>query len=384
MLNDNIKTLKIDTYNGDLTNLPNSIKELHIFDSKIKKIIYPPNLKKLYITGFTYNLFCDFPLSLNILSLSFIEKLDNNSIIELPYLPKLKKLYIDADRSDLYISKLSNNLTYIRLSNYKYNILVFPLNLLKLELKFCNYNLLNKIPLSLTKLDLTIYSKPNIIITFPYLPNLKHLSINIYFDYNDYLIINKLSDKLLYLDLHGKIYNSTNIIFPSNLITLKLLETNILLNNLPNSLKELVIEYYDSNNNIHLPPNLEIVHFSWVNIKINNFPDNIYNLSIVKSKIITDSELPKKLKKLYINDLYKINDKIFNLQRLELKEIFLAYITINDIFINTPILKIGKFYNINCNNFSLIGNNLKKLIMNSCIISNKSILPSNIKHLYIK
>jgi hypothetical protein len=379
----------INSYEGELLNLPNTIKTLIIEYSDINIIIYPPELESLYIVGSKIKL-NDLPESLNLLSIvKYDDTIDiyHNKLQELYLIeiidvgiincPSLKKISLESydDYCDNILNNLSNSVEiielngdFIKLNNLPSNLKIFRLeenndhngiiyfpisikeidlndevqilnisnciNLKKFKYNFCNYTLFNELPDSVEEL----------ILDNSYLPKMMNAIIpkNLkYFSYNH---------TIYYMSLyHNCNHNLNNI-----LDNVKILDVGPNYNqplNLPDNINELRI---NSNYN-HFE---SIVDSNLHSLVINNYTNdtNTKNIIFPKKLIKLDIDinfnfelLPNTIEELIIRDMqsFIFIPKIIkpNLKNITFINMLHGYV--DNHFYNINIIDSIDFYKIN-------------------------------------
>ncbi len=348
LLPDNIKSIYFEdvrNYSHEINKLPANLQSLYFFGGSMlnsKLIInYLPNtLKDLIFPDYPVDKCCNLPTSLEVLQISntktAYELLDNIS-----KLMNLKKLQIFGSfpcrlyNQQINLLNLPENLEILNISEIEINSLDnLPQNLKKLNISFIRGNInYNNLPNSLEVLK--VLNKNNDNLEIDLLPNnLKNLLIysskETKFNYFNFpnnleilhidLVNNTMDNEAICIPLNIKnfsitLYNYYNIIFPENLINLKLLiekNTNILLINsfiLPKNIISLEIFDINSYNftlNFNLPSSLKYLHLKVFFDFKDTLPLNLEVLHLEKFKGKLP-KLPDKLKKLLISNKSNTN-----------------------------------------------------------------------------
>lgn len=309
----------------DLDRLPSSLKILWItnnnFNSPLQNL--PNNLKKLTIISHVFNNYIGcLPNNLEILELN-VNSLNENSILPI----NLKSLTIQTRIPSTII--LPPNLVYLKIhwnNLVNYENLTFPETLKALEIICFKHNDNNNslvisyiLPSGLKYLRIGDFLK----FRFQNMPEeLEFLLLEDGFDNENLTLPNNL--KSIYInadiDLHFKINN-----FPENLKHIHLTKANLEdLINLPNHLESFYVKHLiiNSEEYYNFPSELKFLGFYPYNKTdnneilekiINNVPDSVEILVLdFNLDNLNINKLPSKLKEISINDLSNDEDQIID------------------------------------------------------------------------
>jgi hypothetical protein len=367
-----VKVIKTLISNINLPNLPLDLEILQITGEdfqKYYKILKPLKKIKKLIIGERAILLNDTELNLNMLPSSLeILSIYFAKSFELENLPTgLKKLRIETVFSDFSLDILPSSLEELYIGCRKYNnpIDMLPCGLKKITLESSQFNKMLSFPDNLEILILKLNPSKMGLITLP--KNLKNLNLGVLLLPNEILVFeskikllnNGFPTGLLNLTITTD-FLSNDIVLPEYLVSLKILNGDIVIHEipefsfeLPNSLKYLNIGRNINFKFINMPESLECLYLNdSFNLELPEFPKSLrllyFDVHGYTHKLPKFNEGLKHLYLSYFNSIpgYEILDLPDSLESLYLKYI------IKDYFVFPPNLKYfgyNPYYNLEPN-----------------------------------